>query len=106
MTADGAARRIRATMSATARAPWTVPVGLFGLLKKTRPAPRDDAAATIPSMSSRIDPSTRTSLVTGLPTFENCAAFARKLALPVVVVPHRPVHAHRDARQGWLCRQR
>src|SRR3954469_18120702 len=53
--------RTPATKSATLRAPWTVAVGLFGLLKKISPAPFE--AAIIESRSSRNVESTMTSVI-------------------------------------------
>ena len=60
MTACGARLRTFATKSATVFAPCTVAVGLFGLLKKTSPAPGD--ASIIGWMSSRKFASTLISL--------------------------------------------
>ena len=59
---SGEMRRTRSTKSVTVLAPCTVAVGLFGLLKKMRPAPR--AVAIMPSRSSRHAESTLIS-VTG-----------------------------------------
>jgi len=76
MTVDGEALRIRSTMSATVFAPWTVAVGLFGLLKKTRPASPFDAAAIIPSTSRRIAESTFTSVSGSLYFFAKPVQFS------------------------------
>src|SRR5262245_11350523 len=51
MTVSGEMRRTRSTKSVTVLMPCTVAVGLFGLLKKIRPAPR--AAVIIVSGSTR-----------------------------------------------------
>src|SRR5581483_11847942 len=55
MTVSGDARRTRSTKSATVFALWTVAVGVFGLLKKTRPAPLLAAAIIGSTSSLRLD---------------------------------------------------
>ncbi len=85
MTVSGEMRRTRSTKSVTTFAPCTVAVGLFGLLKNTRPAPR--ALATMPSTSSLPAESTLTS-VTG--SFHLRAKFVQFSNVGAAVTSCRP----------------
>src|SRR5688572_17275023 len=66
ITVSGDAARTRLTKSATAGAPCTVAVGLFGLQKNTRPAPLD-ASTSLSMLIRRL--ASRSTARTSVPIF-------------------------------------